>query len=122
MLAGKHILVVEDEYLIASDVRRALEAEHAKVVGPVGDLGQALELVADERIDAAILDVNLGGTDSYGLADRLQAQAVPYMFLTGYDEWSLPDSHQAVPYVAKPFAMHTVIETVAQMLNSEVKR
>lgn len=114
-LAGKRILVVEDEYFIASDLQRALAVEGAVVVGPVGDLAKALRLVEDDTLDAAILDVNLEGVMSYPIADRLTAENTPYMFLTGYDGWSLPPAYKGAPRVAKPFSTPQVIDAVVTL-------
>lgn len=119
-LAGKRILVVEDEYFIASDLKRALQKADAIVVGPVGDIDLGLSLVARDRLDAAVLDVNLEGTTSYPIADRLAAQAVPYLFLTGYDGWALPEPYRAVPRVPKPFPMRAVLACVGQLIGMEV--
>lgn len=76
VLAGRRVLVVEDEYFIAVDLKRALSKEGALVVGPVRDLAAGLSL-ADEPIDAAILDVNLEEAMSYPIADRLRDRKVP---------------------------------------------
>lgn len=114
-LAGKRILVVEDEYFIASDLQRVLAAEGAIVVGPIGDLAKALRLAEDDALDAAILDVNLEGAMSYPIADRLAAANVPYMFLTGYDGWSLPPAYTGAPRVAKPFSTPRLIDAVVAL-------
>ncbi|HJT40063.1 MAG TPA: response regulator [Sphingobium sp.] len=111
-LDGKRILVVEDEYFIAFDLKRTLDAQGAVVVGPVGDLAQGLLLAGDEKLDAAILDVNLRGTLSYPIADRLAAGQVPYMFLTGYDGWSLPAIYGARPRLAKPFSTPRLVRAL----------
>ena len=120
-LAGKTILVVEDEYFIASDLKRALEKEDATVVGPAGNIGKGLSLLGEEPIDAAILDVNLEGTTSYPIADRLGEQSVPYVFLTGYDGWALPDAYRDAPRVAKPFSMRAVLACVEQLVGVEAE-
>ena len=115
-LAGKRILILEDEYFIASDLERALEKAGAVVVGPVGDLAKGLALAEAEAIDAAVLDVNLGGNVSYAVAEKLADRAVPYMFLTGYDAWSLPDAYRSTPRVAKPFPMRAVLDRIGQLV------
>ena len=117
-LAGKRILVVENEYFIASDLARALRTADAVVIGPVGDLGRGLALLAIERPDAAILDVNLEGETSFPLADRLAERAVPYLFLTGYDGWALPGGYRAAPRVAKPFPMEAVLACVGHLVGA----
>jgi len=121
-LAGKRILVVEDEYFIASDLQRALRDEGAEVIGPVGDLARGLRMVAEGELDAAILDVNLEGSMSYPIADQLAAERVPYMFLTGYDGWSLPPAYRSTPRLAKPFAQPDVIEALAALCTRNLPR
>ena len=118
-LTGKNILVVEDEYFIATDISRALQAEGAKVVGPVGRLEQGLALAEQERVDAALLDVNLGATLTLPIADRLGARSIPCMFLTGYDEWSLPEPYRAAPRMTKPFTARAMLDAVVGLVGSE---
>jgi DNA-binding response OmpR family regulator len=118
MLMDKRILVVEDEYFIASDLKRTLKKEGAVVIGPVGDLQAGLAL-ADEALDAAVLDVNLEETLSYPIADRLSSRGIPYMFLTGYDGWSLPAEHRETERLAKPFASKSVVTMVEKLVSPE---
>jgi len=118
-LAGKQILVVEDEYFIASDLRRALAAEEALVIGPVSGLAAGLELAEREGIAAALLDVNLEGDSSLAIADRLAARGVPFVFVTGYDDWALPDGYRHVPRIAKPFAVPKVLAALDHLLAPE---
>lgn len=117
-LSGKRILVVEDEYYIAADLRQVLEDEGAVVIGPTGSLAHGLNLAA-EGVDAALLDVNLEGANSYPIADLLTEQAVPYVFLTGYDGWSLPEGYQTVPHLAKPFRMEAVVLALDMLLDGK---
>lgn len=114
-LAGKRILVVEDEYFIASDLARAFKAEGAIVVGPVGDLARGLRL-AEESLDAAVLDVNLEGAKSFEIADTLARRNIPYMFLTGYDDWALPASMQEIPRLAKPFTTRVLLTKIGNLI------
>lgn len=116
-LAGRKILVVEDEYFIASDLKRMLIGEGAAVVGPVGDLASGMSL-AEEQLDAAVLDVNLENVMSFPIADRLQGRNVPYMFLTGYDGWALPPDYRDATCLAKPFATGAVVSMVEKLIAS----
>src|SRR5271166_2866484 len=55
------ILVVEDEYLIATTLCDGLESLGSVVVGPVPSIEKAIKTIAsDPDIDAAIVDINLG--------------------------------------------------------------
>lgn len=118
-LAGKRILVVEDDYLIASDLRRQLVAASAEVIGPVADVEGARRLLEAELPDAAVLDVDLNGHWSLPLADRLVAVGVPHLFVTGYDAETLPDAYRATPRLTKPYADAALISSVSALCGQE---
>lgn len=68
----RRILVVEDEYLIAVEMKRWLQAAGFEVVGPVPSVTRPLRLIETGGLDAAALDVNLGdGETAQPVADRL---------------------------------------------------
>jgi two-component SAPR family response regulator len=98
------VLVVEDEYLIAMDMAYALEEWGARVVGPLGSQTEALDFLArgDARIDAAVLDVNLGPHTAFDIADKLRELDVPVVFVTGYDASCIPERYRAVARCEKP--------------------
>ena len=61
-LTNRHILIVEDEYMLAQDFMMDLEDAGAIVVGPEPSLASALTRISEEgRIEAVVLDVNLDG-------------------------------------------------------------
>ena len=103
-LAGKRLLVVEDEYVIASDLADTLEHAGAEVVGPAGTVASALKLVESEggRLDGAVLDVNLRNERVFQVADALAARGVPFILTTGYDESSIPPAYASRPRCEKP--------------------
>lgn len=78
-----HILVAEDEALIAMQIEMDLEDAGYKVVGPYMSLERCLEAVEKEQIDAAVLDVDLAGFDVFPLAYKLEENGVPFVFHTG---------------------------------------
>src|SRR3546814_18125010 len=82
--AGKRILLVEDEILIAMDMRNRMVDWGCTVVGPVSRIDPALDVVETERLDAAVLDINLDGERIYSVAARLLVRALPFVFTTGY--------------------------------------
>lgn len=99
----KRILIVEDEYLIAQDLADEVQRLGFEVVGPVGRLDDAVDLVDRETgIDAAFLDVNLNGERVYAVADRLIARDVPVVLMTGYDESTIPDHYASIDSFTKP--------------------
>ena len=87
VLTDRRILVVEDEFLLMEDLCRDLQDAGAVVVGPAPSVAQALALIETEpAIDAAILDVNLGGEMAFPVADALQRRDCPFVFTTGYSD------------------------------------
>jgi CheY-like chemotaxis protein len=100
----RRILVVEDEYVQAENLQQELEDLGAEVLGPVPSVAAALALLAGGTpVDAAILDVSLGGEMVFPVAEALQARSIPFMFATGYDAWLLPSAYAHVPCCEKPF-------------------
>ncbi len=85
LFKGAHILIVEDEYFLAEETRRSLEGAGAIVVGPVSHVNDALLLLEQERVDAAILDVHLGDELVFPLVEGLEERKIPFVFATGHD-------------------------------------
>ena len=91
-LEGRRILLVEDEYFIVQDLARAFTAAGAVVVGPSATIADALrQIAATQKLDGAVLDINLQGEMVYPVADALATRGVPFVFTTGYDQGSIPD-------------------------------
>ena len=100
---GRRVLVVEDEYLLAEDLREELESQGAEVMGPVASVADALELLRSGPAPyMAILDINLGGEMAYPVADALRARDIPFIFATGYEAQAIPKAYADVPRAEKP--------------------
>ncbi len=91
MTEKKCILVVEDEWLLAADMASRLEDLGYDVLGPVPSVGQAKAKLDDTRPDAAILDVQLIGETTLGLAACLEEQSIPFFFLSGHSASDFSD-------------------------------
>ncbi|MFT3975439.1 MAG: PAS domain S-box protein [Amaricoccus sp.] len=113
----RRVLVVEDEALIAMDIEAQLAAAGWDVVGPAGTIDEALALIAETRLDAALVDANVRGRPVGEIAEALQARGVPFAFATGYGRSALPAGFRDVPLLAKPFASDHLIATVAALLD-----
>ncbi len=112
------ILVVEDEYLLADELRAGLMDAGAVVIGPVGALEDALTLIESEpTIDGAILDTNLQGQMVFSAADQLEARQVPYLFTTGYDASVIPARFKHVARCEKPIRIAKVIEATGRIIH-----
>ncbi|MEQ5788997.1 response regulator [Erythrobacter sp. NFXS35] len=118
-LQGCRVLVVEDEFLLADELRGELEQAGAEVVGPIGHLAGAMALAsAQSGIDAAVLDLNLGGDEVFPLADLLTARGVPLIFSTGYDPVSLPVRFADVQACVKPVSLSQVIAALQGVMDA----
>ena len=102
-LAGRRVLVVEDEYLLATDLACALREDGADVLGPVASVHAALDLLDDApRLDGAVVDLHLQGEMAYPLVDALRARCVPLVLATGYDASVIASRYADVPRCEKP--------------------
>lgn len=118
-LAGRRVLVAEDEYLVAIDLAESLSEMGIEVFGPAGAVSEALDLIATfgDRLDAAILDINLRDEFVYPVADELVARNIPFIFTTGYDALAIPPRHAAVPRCEKPINRDTVVRLLGDEFN-----
>lgn len=117
-LDGRRVLVVEDEFLIASDLADAIRRQGGDVVGPCADPESAWDVLSrrGERIDAAVLDLNLRGRPVVDLAWELARHGVALVYHTGYDstpeEEGLPDG----PVTTKPASHATIVRHLVTAL------
>lgn len=105
LLAGKRILIVEDEYFIADETRKALQAAGAHVVGPAPSVNIGMAMIDDEKIDAAILDIRLEGETVFPIADRLHNESIPFVFATSYINANIPEKFGGYHLCEKPTAL-----------------
>lgn len=116
-LRGRSLLVCDDEYMLAMSLVRMLERAGAKVIGPAPNVGSALALVAsNDRIDGAILDINLRGERAYPIADALRKRGVPFVFATGYDRSAIPGAYNDVPRLEKPLNTRELVRALGEMI------
>jgi two-component sensor histidine kinase/DNA-binding response OmpR family regulator len=99
-LRAQRVMIVEDEALIAMVLVENLQEMGLSAVGPFSRVADALKV--DEEIDAAILDVNLGGESVYPVAEMLSARGIPFVFMTGYGSASIDSRFANVPVLQKP--------------------
>lgn len=107
------ILVVEDEYLIADDVRASLEQVGIQIIGPVATEKEALELIDKVPFDCAVLDICLRGQVSFEIAHALHRLGIPFVFATGYGPSFIPSQFASVKLLEKPFKSDALIALIA---------
>ncbi len=114
--AGRRVLIVEDDYYLATDAQQALEASGFSVLGPFPEPHEAIKFIENEDVDCALVDINLGQGPSFRVAQALQAKAIPFAFVTGYDSPTIPSKFAEVIRVEKPFTERGLIETVTKLM------
>lgn len=117
-LQTRRVLVVEDEFFIADDIRTALDSAGAEVVGPVATCDEALALIHEQsgRIDLGVLDINLGGELCFPAAEVLARAGVPFIFTTGYQEAMLPPRFRHVTVWEKPFDPFSLVRSLPAVI------
>jgi CheY-like chemotaxis protein len=117
-LSGCRIVILEDDYYQASDCRFILEQAGAKVVAVTSQIPDLGPILAEGRLDVVLIDINLGHGLSFDFARTLKAQAIPFVFLTGYDAAMLPEDLAGSAYLSKPADASRIVTTLAAMAGS----
>ena len=101
----RKILIVEDDLMIFMLLEQLLVELGFEAVGPATRFEVALDMATTAQIDAAILDVNLNGKESYPVAVALQQRGKPFIFATGYGPRGVREEFRHVPVLQKPFRL-----------------
>lgn len=109
------MLLVEDNFIIALDTADMLRELGVAHVWTAASTSEALKVVAEQEIQFALLDVNLGEEKGFEIAARLRERDIPFAFATGYREQSpaFPPEFAGVPVVSKPYQMDNVAAVIA---------
>jgi CheY-like chemotaxis protein len=118
--AGRQLLIVEDELLIALELKHIVEQLGGIVVGPAGSVEGALQLLADTTPNAALLDANLRGRRVTPVAQACRDRSVPFALVTGYGRLELEEELlQSAPRARKPFDSRAIHKVLALMLKGD---
>jgi CheY-like chemotaxis protein len=117
-LAGRHVLVVEDQWLLAADLEHLLRSRGCAVVGPFARAAEALAVLQGPPWpDAAILDVHLLDGTSVPVAARLRSLGVPFLILSAYPRTALDAAElREAPHLGKPASEQSLLGSVAALL------
>jgi hypothetical protein len=86
-----------------------------KVIGPFGDTAATMAVIAREAPQVALLDVHLGGEETFGVARALAFRGVPFAFVTGDASAKLPAEFNGRAMLQKPFHLANMVKLVAQL-------
>jgi DNA-binding response OmpR family regulator len=117
-LSGARILVVEDDFLICTEIDSILADAGATVLGPCRTLAQAERLIESNRISAAILDFRLGYDTTLPVAEQLHRHGIPFVFFTGQmNTGQIESACPGAKVITKPFQSRTIVAALADVLN-----
>jgi response regulator RpfG family c-di-GMP phosphodiesterase len=102
-VAKPRVLLVEDEVLISIHVAQLLEEIGCEMIGPLADIPSAVQAAETGVIDAAILNLVIGGVEGYAVAEVLAARGIPFAFASGVPETSIDDAWKEQPFLSKPY-------------------
>jgi CheY-like chemotaxis protein len=117
LLLGRRILVVEDEMLVLMCIEDMLADLGCESVTTAASVVQAISLIDAHVFDAAMLDMNLNGTKSFPVADKLAALGVPFIFATGYSAQDMRDGYGDRHALKKPIRYAELAEAFACLLS-----
>jgi CheY-like chemotaxis protein len=118
------VLIVEDEVIVAEDIRSKLVDRGFKVIGIADSFDKALEIVKEQRPDLMILDIRIkgeiNGVETAIILATHYDQPVPIVFLTAFSESEFPvlKAVESYAYVNKPFTDEALFEAVQNALNT----
>lgn len=119
-MAGKRVLVVEDEPLVALDVVASLRGAGILPVGPAATSVEALHLIdTNDILDGALLDAKLAGRPVDDVAAALTRRNIPFAFLTGGGREVLPVAFRNTTLIEKPCAPDEMLEALRKLLFPE---
>lgn len=117
-LRGLTVLVVEDETIIALELEQILNSAGCRVLGPVATVADALELLEDAELGAALLDVQLLNGMSTTVAERLRALGIPFVLVSAYTGPELEKPILAnAPRVDKPVRQSRLLAALANAVS-----
>ncbi|MGZ3409959.1 MAG: response regulator [Xanthobacteraceae bacterium] len=119
---GRRVLVVEDEALVSMLLEEMLADIGYDVVGAVGQLDEAMRLAKEIDCDLVVLDVNLDGRQTYGIAETLTARCIPFIFATGYGMQGLKSPWSNVPTLQKPFQIRDLENAIERLRTSSSRQ
>ncbi|HWK94638.1 MAG TPA: hypothetical protein VNR39_04355 [Pseudolabrys sp.] len=96
--------MAEDESIIALGLEETLTNFGCEVLGPVARPSDVLKIVERERVDGALLDVNLRGEQIFSVLPAILERGIPVIITSGYGDLTLyPEEFRSLPRVTKPF-------------------
>ncbi len=121
-MAGRRVLVVEDEPFIALSIEEMIGDIGGACVGVASTVREALAALVSLSPNFVVLDISLGDERSHQVADQLAERAIPFVFISGYGAAGIPAQHKSHACVAKPFGEWDFAEAIAAELKTDLAK
>ncbi len=113
--AARRLLVLDDEFLVATDLADLLEDAGYEIAGPALNVTDAMRIVRFDKIDGAVLDVVLKGELTFPVAASAMARGMPVLFVTANAAPYLVGAWAAVPRLDKPYQKRELLDGVRRL-------
>ncbi len=119
-LAGRRVLIVEDEFLIALHLEQMVRAAGGVVIGPVAVAGRALTHIQAGEVDIALLDIDLGKRRGLAVAAALRAGGVPFVLIVPAAAVAVcaEPAVRGAPRLSKSGSVSELVQAVAQAMHA----
>ncbi|HEV7292245.1 MAG TPA: response regulator [Devosia sp.] len=111
----RRVLIVEDDFLIATDLEGILEELGCREVDMTGSCATAVDLVRSDLFELALVDVKLSDTDCHQLVELLRLRSIPFLYLSGYQQSDYPGLPNA-PWLTKPAENFDILAAITSVL------
>ena len=114
--AGRRVLIVSDDAIIALDLQRILRDAGYRVVGPISSVSQIGAFANRARLDCAILDIDRWPNRAFAIADYLAVLNIPLVVVTARGRAAVPQRYTQLPVVQKPYAKNSLLDGIEQAI------
>jgi DNA-binding response OmpR family regulator len=111
------VLVVEDEPIVAVNYATVLRQARIEVVGPVGTLEHALEVIEREQLSGAVIDLDLHGRSAAPILTALTQRDLPFVIVSGLPPDEVERRVGKARLLSKPCKAVELIEAVHAFSN-----
>ena len=120
-------LIVEDEVLIAEELKERLSRLGFEVIGPVGSAEEGIAIATREMLDVILMDIRLKGKkDGIQAAQEIHQQVdVPIIYVTAYSDGRTVERVKRTEhdgFILKPFHRHELRSTIQVAIQRRIRR
>lgn len=120
-LARRRILILDEQASIAELLAKMVQEFGCNVVGPASRVPEALALLAEHSVDAAIIDVKIKGKPSYALAKELNRRGIPWAFASSNNTDEYVSQFPGVPVITKPYSSEHISHVLRDLLGLDAR-